>query len=279
MKKILIIEDDVFLGDVLNVKLKKEGFEVMLARDGAEGYEAIKSFNPDIILLDIILPNMNGYEILEAKQKDETIAKIPVIIVSNSGQPVEISRALDLGVKDYIVKAQFDSDEVLVKVRAQFRDNEAESNTSDTSVPNGVINEDLNRANLGGKKVLWVEDDQFLNDIIALKLSMVKCIFFHASEGEEAIKIINNEMPDIIMLDVILNGMDGFEILSRIKSDSKTKHIPVILLSNLGQPADIQKSKDLGAARFIVKATVTPNEIIDQMRSVITESANLIQKN
>ena len=66
MKKILIIEDDVFLGDVLTQKMTKEGFNTVLARDGIEGLEKIKSFLPDLVLLDIILPNMNGYEILEA---------------------------------------------------------------------------------------------------------------------------------------------------------------------------------------------------------------------
>ncbi len=119
-KKILIIEDDTVLGDVLNLKLKNAGYEVMLARDGREGYEAIKSFNPNLVLLDIILPNMNGYEILGAKLKDKTIAQIPVIIVSNSERPVDISRALALGVKDYLIKAQVDPDEVLAKVLIQF---------------------------------------------------------------------------------------------------------------------------------------------------------------
>src|SRR3989344_2487677 len=112
MKNILIIEDDVFLGDVLLEKFKKEGFEAHLSRDGAEGLAEMKKFKPDLILLDIILPTMNGYEILEAKQKDPEIEKIPVIIISNSGQPVEINRALALGVKDYFIKAQFDPEEV-----------------------------------------------------------------------------------------------------------------------------------------------------------------------
>ncbi|KKR00627.1 MAG: Response regulator receiver protein [Candidatus Nomurabacteria bacterium GW2011_GWF2_40_31] len=271
MKKILIIEDDVFLGDVLNQKLANEGFSTLLARDGREGYEKIKSFKPDLILLDIILPNMNGYEILEAKQKDSGIAGIPVIIVSNSGQPVEINRALALGVKDYLVKAQFDPEEVLIKVRAELKEAEGHSDGAKSLKSlEGAINKKMNTINLEGKKVVWVEDDQFLNDIITRKLSMVKCTFFHASEGEEALKIINKEIPDIIMLDIILSGMDGFEILRRIKAEPKTKHIPVILLSNLGQKSDIEKGEKLGAARFIVKATITPNEIIDQIKEVLT---------
>ncbi|OGI68673.1 hypothetical protein A3A05_03235 [Candidatus Nomurabacteria bacterium RIFCSPLOWO2_01_FULL_41_12] len=266
MKKILIIEDDLFLGDVLTQKLANEGFEALLARDGLEGFQKIKSFHPDLILLDIILPNMNGYEILEAKQKDSSISDIPVIIVSNSGQPVEINRALALGVKDYLVKAQFDPEEVLVKVRAQLRKEEPGSGVA--SLEN-VMNQKGNATTLEGKKIMWVEDDQFLNDIIARKLSVTKCIFFHANEGQEALKIIDKEMPDIIMLDIILSGMDGFEILRTIKNNKKTKQIPVILLSNLGQASDIEKGNSLGAARFLVKATVTPNEIVDQIKEVL----------
>lgn len=270
MKKILIIEDDSFLGDVLNQKLTAEGFKVFLAVDGSRGYEKIKSFKPDLILLDIILPTMNGYEILEAKQKDSSISNIPVIIISNSGQPVEINRALALGVKDYLVKAQFDPDEVLVKVRAQFRKNEEPS--SEVASLEGVMNQKASTANLEGKKVMWVEDDQFLNDIIARKLSLTKCTFFHSTEGEEALKIISKEIPDIVMLDIVLSGIDGFEILRRIKNDPKIKHIPVILLSNLGQASDIDKGKSLGAVCFMIKATVTPDEIIDQMKKVISEN-------
>src|SRR3989344_7734252 len=175
MKKILIIEDDVFLGDVLNQKLANEGFSTLLARDGREGYEKIKSFKPDLILLDIILPNMNGYEILEAKQKDSVIAGIPVIIVSNSGQPVEINRALALGVKDYLVKAQFDPDEVLIKVRHQLDQQDHETGGGEKL------------ANLTGKKVMWVEDDKFLSDIISRKLVGEGCKLVHSTSGEEAL--------------------------------------------------------------------------------------------
>ena len=268
MTKILIIEDDVFLGDALSQKLKNEGFEVALSRDGAEGLDKIKSFAPEMVLLDIILPNMNGYEILEAKQKDPEIAQIPVIIISNSGQPVEISRALALGVKDYLVKAQFDPEEVLLKVRAQLDKGETKGELEKFLGDKPAS--DNASWNLLGKKVLWVEDDKFLNDILTRKLAATKCTALHASEGEEALVLINKEMPDIIMLDVILSGMDGFEILRRIKSDPKTKNIPVILLSNLGQESDIQRGKDLGAEKFLVKATVTPNEILDEIRKIVS---------
>lgn len=260
-KKILIIEDDASLGETLLQKLLNEGYEAQLVKDGFEGYEKIVSFQPDLVLLDIILPTMDGYEILEKKLKNPEIAAIPVVVISNSGQPVEINRALALGIKDYLVKAQFDPEEVLTKVRAHLDD---------------TLDKEAGQINFEGKKIMWVEDDQFLNDIIAHKLSTTKYRFFHASEGEEAIKMIQEEIPDIIVLDIILSGMDGFEILRRIKTDQTINHIPVIMLSNLGQESDLERARELGAVRFLIKATVTPDEIIGEINEVL--SGAVVQK-
>ncbi|MDQ2933071.1 MAG: response regulator transcription factor [bacterium] len=264
MKKILLIEDDVFLGDVLIQKLTTEGFDAVLARDGKEGFDLISTFKPELILLDIILPNMNGYEILEAKKLDPSISEIPVIIISNSGQPVEINRALSLGVKDYLVKAQFEPEEVMVKVRSQIR--KQENNDQSTEPTTG------NFKSLEGKKIMWVEDDKFLNEIVNRKLSSTKCIFFHATDGEKALATIKENLPDIIVLDLILPDMDGFEILSKIKVDAAIKHIPVIILSNLAEESNRQKSNSLGAARFIEKASSSLDDIIEQIQEVVFEN-------
>ena len=167
-QKILIIEDDIFLGDVLLQKLIKDGFSATLVQDGGDGFKAIKTLMPDLILLDIVLPTMNGYEILEAKAKDSVISGIPVIVVSNSGQPVEINRVLALGVSEYIVKAQFDPEEVMIKVRNQLR--------KDRKGLDAVLGAPAaaSTVSLEGKKIMWVEDDKFLNDIISRKLASQK---------------------------------------------------------------------------------------------------------
>lgn len=260
-----MIEDDVFLGDVLLEKLKKENYETYIARDGREGLETIKKLKPDLILLDIILPTMNGYEILEAKEKDSEIAKIPVIIISNSGQPVEINRALALGVKDYFIKAQFDPEEVMVKIRNFLKKDGA----SDIGI-------DLNkhsRGTLKGKKIMWVEDDSFLSDIIARKLSMENSILVHAKDAETASSLVEEgTVPDIILLDILLPGIDGFELLKKLKENPRVKDVPVILLSNLSQESDIEKGKSLGAARFLIKATLTLDKIIENIEQVISEA-------
>jgi len=253
-KKVLIIEDDVFLGDVLVEKLKNAGYEPVLARDGKEGYDKIKEIKPDLILLDIILPSMNGYEILEAKAKDAEIAAVPVIVISNSGQPVEINRVLALGVKDYLIKAQFDPGEVLEKVSKEL-------NLSETPA---MASKDLN-----GKKIMWVEDDKFLSDLISRKLSTQGSVLVHAASGEEAIQKVEKEMPDILLLDVLLPGMSGFDVLQKVKENPATKHIPVLMLSNMGQRSDFEKSDKLGAKKFLVKATVTLDEIVQEIKNLI----------
>ncbi len=272
-KKILIIEDDVFLGDVLVQKLIGGGYETAIARDGASGLQKIREWRPDLILLDIIMPTMNGYEVLEQKQKDDSIRGIPVVVISNSGQPVEINRALALGVKDYMVKAEFDPEEVLTKVRLQLGEEGAATGGQGGAAGIGAAPQKPPEIDheLAGKKIMWIEDDQFLSDIIARKLSQAECKLLHATDGEEAFPMIEEEMPDVILLDILLPGMNGFEILNQLKANQKTKMIPVILLSNLGQQEDIDKGKKLGAARFLIKATVTLDEIVGEIKGVLRE--------
>lgn len=119
-KKILIIEDEDVLGRLLNNKLIEQGYEVVWSKDGQDGYEQIESFSPDLILLDIILPKMNGFEVLEKMRLSDNLKRIPVIVISNSGQPVEIERAQQMGVKDWLVKTEFDPEEVVDKVTRQL---------------------------------------------------------------------------------------------------------------------------------------------------------------
>lgn len=268
-QRILIIEDDVFLGDVLVQKLKSEGYAVALARDGAEGLKELREMKPDLLLLDIVLPTMGGYEILEEKVKDAGIASIPTIIISNSGQPVEISRALSLGVRDYIVKAQFSPEEVLAKIRLQL-DRMGAQHTVEIDGEEKKGGAPAN--SLSGTTVLVVEDDAFLHDILARKLSGAGAKLLHATDSDEAFDVLKNEKLDIVLLDILLPGTDGFEVLRQIRAKPETKALPVILLSNLGQKSDIDKGKQLGANRFLIKATASLDEIVTEIQTVLRDA-------
>ena len=123
MEKILLIEDEELIIRLLSKKLAAIGYDVSLAMNGEEGLEKIKQIVPDLILLDIVMPRMGGFEVMAEMKKDENIADIPVIIISNSGQPLELERAKDLGAVDWLVKTEFDPKEVAEKIQKYINKN------------------------------------------------------------------------------------------------------------------------------------------------------------
>ena len=116
-KTILLIEDDKFLAGMYQTKLELEGFEVKLAADGKQGLKMIKSEKPALVLLDIILPEITGFEILKKIKKDIKTKNIPVILLTNLGQKDDVSKGLELGAVDYLIKAHFMPSEVVEKIK------------------------------------------------------------------------------------------------------------------------------------------------------------------
>lgn len=119
-KKILIVEDEEITLNLLKRKLTEEGYWVFVARDGEEGLNAIRKILPDLILLDILLPKMGGFEVMEEIAKEEELKEIPVIALSNLGEKEELEKAKKLGAKDWIIKAEFDPQKVIEKVIKQI---------------------------------------------------------------------------------------------------------------------------------------------------------------
>ena len=117
MKKILIIEDDSFLSEMYSTKLIREGFETEIAINGKQGLDKIKSIKPDLVLLDIVLPKMDGFEILESVKKDSKLKNIPIVLLTNLGQKNEIEKGLLLGADEYIIKAHFTPTAVVTKIK------------------------------------------------------------------------------------------------------------------------------------------------------------------
>jgi len=119
-KKILLVEDEQIMIDLLQKKLTEEGYQVSVAKDGSAGLKKMREVKPDLILLDIVMPRMGGFEVMEEMGKEPDLKKIPVVIISNSGQPVELERAQKLGAKDWLIKTEFDPQEVIEKVKKQI---------------------------------------------------------------------------------------------------------------------------------------------------------------
>ncbi len=119
------------------------------------------------------------------------------------------------------------------------------------------------------KTILIVEDDKFLRNFLVLKLTKENYNIIEAVDGEEGIKKIKEEKPDLVLLDLILPGIDGFEVLSQMRSDPSLHPIPVIILSNLGQEEDVKKGFNMGANDYLIKADFTLREVIEKIKSIL----------
>lgn len=264
-KKILIVEDESVLGELLLEKLNEEGYEAAWALDGEVGLAKMREMAPDMILLDIVMPKKDGYEVLEEMRKDAVLKDIPVMVISNSGQPVEIKRILELGVKDYIVKAQFSPAEVLEKIHKYLH--QAEQPTEKET--------EKKKESFSGVKILIVEDDPFLSSIAAERLQKEGYNVTVATDGEKALAFITKEIPDLVLLDIVMPGVSGFDVLKSIKGNKRTKGVSVIMFSNLGQEHEIEDSKKLGAEAFLVKAKFTPREVLEKIQEVLKKKGKI----
>ncbi len=115
-KKILLVEDDPFLSSLLKNRFTKEGLDVMYAKDGQEAVTILKDAQPDVILLDLILPKKSGFEVMEAIRQDPQLRDAPIIIISNLGQPEDMQKGQELGAVEYFVKAKTSIDDLVKNV-------------------------------------------------------------------------------------------------------------------------------------------------------------------
>ncbi|HBP01356.1 MAG: Response regulator [Candidatus Moranbacteria bacterium GW2011_GWE1_49_15] len=117
-KKILLVEDDVFIRDIYETKLSQENFEVVMAENGIDALKKLENFVPDIVLLDIVMPYMDGMDFLKEFKKNENWKNIPIIMLSNLSDKERVTEAMKQGVNDYLIKSHFTPSEVVEKINA-----------------------------------------------------------------------------------------------------------------------------------------------------------------
>ena len=116
-KKILIVEDDEFLRSLTAKRLEKEGYHIEVAVDGENAVATLEKYHPDLILLDLLLPGLDGFEVLKKIRANEAVKATPVIVFSNLGQKEDIEKAKAIGVEDFLIKANFTLDDVVAKIK------------------------------------------------------------------------------------------------------------------------------------------------------------------
>ena len=122
------------------------------------------------------------------------------------------------------------------------------------------------------KKVLSIEDDAFLSSLVSGKLIETGFSVITAGTGKDGLAKAKSEHPNLILLDIMLPDMGGFEILEKLKGDPETKNIPVIILSNLGGRDEIEKGVALGASSYLIKSNILPHEVAEMVQGQISQS-------
>jgi DNA-binding response OmpR family regulator len=261
------MESDVTVQRLLRTRLNALGYECIIHDNVTSGIDAVVRLSPDLIILDVSLHGADSFAFLETLRAhpDARISKCPVIIASQNGELVEIGRVLQFGVVDYFVKATIDPDKVIAKVVKHLNASlppppglPASAPPREAQLPKGKVS-----------KVLIIEDDQFLRDLATQKLRKEQLDVDSAMDGEQGIAIAEAKIPDVILLDILLPGIDGYEVLKHVRANPVFQKTRIAMLSNFGQREDIEKALKAGADQFFVKANYTLDEIVEGVKKML----------
>ena len=240
--RVLIIDDDLLNITALTYLLSDE-FNVFTERSSRKSIEVAKEVKPDVILLDVVMPDMNGYEVITALKKDESTRDIPVIFVTALNNTRDEEQGLTLGAVDYVNKP-FSSYILKLRIKNQLQISKQKHCTHDLSIDSSL---EMKR-----ESILIIDDDKL--NIIALTriLGADYQVYFEGS-GESGIKAAKTFKPDLILLDVLMPEITGFEVIKILKADEETKAIPVIFLTGRRDVQDEEAGFVLGAIDYITK--------------------------
>jgi signal transduction histidine kinase/CheY-like chemotaxis protein len=208
--RVLVVEDDRRSADLLQVYLEDAGYGVTVARDGIEGLELARELQPTAVILDILLPRLGGWDLLAELKRDAATAAIPVVIVSMLD---ERGAGFALGAAEYLVKP-VDRRELL-------------SALARCVSPRGE-----------GRTVVVIDDDPLDLDLAEATLAPLGWTVLRAKGGEEGVELVRRERPAAVLVDLLMPGVDGFEVVERLHADPALADVPIVVVTSKDMTAD-----------------------------------------
>lgn len=239
-KSLLIVDDDEDNRNILCRRLEKEGYTVISASSGQEALDILRFEQFDMILLDVMMPEIDGYEVLLRIKADSGTVNTPVIMISAIREKDAVINCLGLGASDYLLKP-YNMDIVNARIRRCL------------GTWHGINHERNWQEMMRHSNVLIVEDDEFNRDLLQRRIEKSGFNTLCASNGKEALEVLENENFDLLLLDLMMPGIDGIEVLKRIRADKKYARIPVIMVSALDDSESIATCMRHGATDYITK--------------------------
>ena len=223
---VLVVDDDPDMVRTIRSYLEEEGLAVLSASTGAEGASLAADRHPDVILLDLLLPDQSGLELLQVLKRDPATARIPVLVISIMNDAV---KGLTMGAADYLVKPVDRA--AVVRAVQRLLDGQGEPEPT----------------------VLVVDDEHDTAELIRDTLRSEGLRTQVAHDGRQALELIARKRPDLVILDIMMPEMSGFEVLEALARDQATSTIPVLVLTARGDESDVRRGLALGAKRYLSK--------------------------
>jgi PAS domain S-box-containing protein len=244
---VLVIDDDPTVRDLIARRLKKEGFEIETAPTGREGLLRARELHPDAIILDVLMRDMNGWSVLSALKGDPDLAEIPVIMSTILD---DRNLGFTLGAADFLTKPI--DNHRLSRLLSKYKKRKAK-----TRLPH---------------QILIVEDDALLREMLRRMLETTHWEIMEAENGREAIDLVQRQTPDLILLDLMLPEMDGFEFLNQLRQTPTGRSIPVIVVTAMELTAAEIDRLDGYVAQILQKGSYSRDELLHQIRDLLVES-------
>ncbi len=248
---LLIIDDDPDSHELLRRSLSKEGFTLLSASSGKQGFELIaQGQHVDVILLDILMPGESGWQVLHRLKNDPLTQQIPVVLMSVID---EQQRGLALGASDYVIKPV--NRERLLESIGKLT--QLDPNTHQV-------------------KALIVEDDSDTREILSRMLHTEHWETTTANNGLEALETLERFSPDVILLDLMMPQMDGFQVLGHLRADPRHQHIPVVIVTAKVLTNEEHDFLRQGAAHVLQKGEMNHRMLIEHTKQALAEKQKSI---
>jgi adenylate cyclase len=236
--RILVIDDDATVRDLMRRYLSREGFDVVTAAGGHEGLEFARELHPSVITLDVFMPDMDGWSVLQAIKQDADLRHIPVIMMTISD---EKQKGITLGASGYLTKP----------------------------VDRAQLAQLLDRFKTAMPRALVVEDNLTDRDMMRRLLVGEGWEVIVASNGREALDRLQSEHPNLILLDLMMPEMDGFEFLAEFRKTPKFASTPVIVVTAADLSLEDRRRLDGGVEHILQKAAPSREDFLRQIRDLI----------
>ena len=255
--QILVVDDNLSNLTTVKTVLSEEGYrDILTVSSGREALSIAKEKKPDLVILDIMMPEMDGFEVCSTLKGEGETSDIPVIMLSARTSAKDMQRGFDVGAVNYVEKP-FEADELVSRIESALNlknQNKMMHKEAPETKQNLILVVDDNQSNLTAVKTVLSEEGY--RNILTV------------SSGNEALSITKEKKPDLVILDIMMPEMDGFEVCSTLKGEGETSDIPVIMLSARTSPKDMQKGFDLGAVNYVEKP-FEADELVSRIESAL----------